>query len=157
VDFTVTAKGPTLDSLIRDTSRDLTRANRKAGREVRKVGLAAMRKGAPRMWGRKLAIKGDVTATATKGATVEFFPAPNNAGGWAMQESGRRGGYAIRPKRGRTGRNGRRPALKIGAIYAAKARGGAWGGRRAWTKAGERLAKALDRTVADVYDDALGA
>jgi hypothetical protein len=155
VEFTVTTVGKGLDGLVRDTAKDLKKANRKAGTELSKKGLAAMRKGAPRMWGRRLAIKSEKHVTVHD-CVVDFFPAPKNAGGWAIQESGRRGGYEIYPKH--RGRNGRPAALLVAdGMYAANALGGAWGGRKAWTKAGERLFKAVDKTVKDVYDDALDA
>ena len=99
------------------------------------------------MWGRKLKVKTDVDAWPDR-CTVEFYPSPGTAGGWAIQESGRRGGYRIAPRQGR--------ALTIGAGFAAHAVGGSWGGRRAWTRAGVRLAEVLDRAVADTFDDAMG-
>lgn len=147
---TVTAKGPTLDTLTRDTIRDLRAANKKAGRQIARVGKRAMEKGAPVMWGRKLKV-GSTTDAWPDRCIVELFPSPGNAGGWAIQESGRRGGYEIAP------RNARALQFYGAEFYAAHALGGAWGGRKAWTAAGERLAKVLDRTIVDVYDDAMGA
>jgi hypothetical protein len=94
VEFTVTTQGQTLDQLVKATATDLKKANRKVGAEVSKVGLKAMRKGAPRMWGRKLAIKSEKHVTAHN-CVVEFFPAPKNAGGWQIQESGRPRGAEI--------------------------------------------------------------
>ena len=156
MEFTVTTKGRGFDALIRDTTRDLKKANRKAANDVSKKGLAAMRKGAPRMWGRVLRVKSEKHIEPF-GAAVDFFPWPKNAGGWAIQESGRRGGYEIAPKRGRQGRGGRPAALRVAdGMYAANALGGSWGGKKAWTKAGERLVKVTDKTVKDIYDDALG-
>jgi hypothetical protein len=151
VDFKVTAKGPTFDQLIRDTTKDLRAANKKAGGQIRKVGGAAMRKGAPTMWGRKLAIKVELTPSVVD-CRVEFTPAPRNAGGWAIQESGRRGGYDVKPIRAEA-LHGGFPGAFAARVHIERS----WGGRQAWTHAGERLAKALNKTVADVYDDALGA
>lgn len=148
MDFTVTAKGPTLDTLIRDTTRDLRAANRTAGRELGKVGKAAMSKGAPRMFGRQLTVKAKVDAWPSR-CSVEFNPAPRQSGPWAIAESGRRGGYTVTPRR--------RKALRLPGGFAMTAHPGAVAGHRAWTKAGQRLAKAVDKTVHDVYDDALGA
>lgn len=147
MEFTVTAKGATFEALVKDTARDLRSGNRKAGQELRKVGLKAMRDGAPRMWGRKLRVKADVKPR-TDGCVVEFFPYPGNAGGWAIQESGHRGNYTVKPRRAK--------ALAFGGRYTMVTHPNAWGGRKAWTKAGQRLAKVLDRTVERVYDDALG-
>jgi hypothetical protein len=147
VEFRVTTKGPTFDTLIRDTSRDLRSANRKVGREVGKVGAAAMNKGAPRMFGRVLRVKPKVDARPD-GCRVEFNPAPRQSGGWGIAESGRRGGYTVAPKR--------RRALHYDGRFAMVTHPGSVGGRHAWSQAGDRLERVLDRTVADVYDDALG-
>ena len=145
--FRVTAKGPTFDELIRDTSRDLRSANRKVGRQVGKVGAAAMNKGAPRMFGRALRVKPKVDARPD-GCRVEFNPAPRQSGGWAIAESGRRGGYTVKPRH--------RHALHYAGRFAMVTHPRAVGGRHAWSQAGARLERVLDRTVADVYDDALG-
>jgi hypothetical protein len=147
VEFTVTTKGPTFETLIADTTRDLRAANRTAGRQVAKAGKAAMSNGAPRMFGRKLSAKANVDAWPDR-CKVEFVPAPKQSGAWAIAESGRRGGYTVKPRG--------RKALHYAGRFAMVTHPGAVGGRHAWTKAGERLAKALDRTVADVYDEALG-
>ena len=148
MDFTVTAKGPTLEQLTRDTARDLRAANRKAGRELGKVGKAAMGKGAPRMFGKALTVKPKVDAWPTR-CSVEFNPAPRQSGPWAIAESGRVGGYTVRPRR--------RKALRLPGGFAMVTHPGPVGGRRAWTAAGRRLVKAVDKTVKDVYDEALDA
>lgn len=146
--ITVTAKGPTLDALTRDTLRDLRAGNRAAGRQIAKVGARAMNAGAPAMFGRTLKVKTDVDAWPDR-CNVEFYPAPGSSAGWAIQESGRRGGYVVKPRRAR--------ALTIGGRFSTVARPGPTSGHKAWTRAGERLAAVLDRTVADVFDDAMGA
>lgn len=148
MDFTVTAKGPTLDSLTRDTVRDLRAANRTAGRAVAKVAKAAIGKGAPSMFGRKLAAAAKVDAWPTR-CTVELYPARGQSGGWQITETGRRGGYTVRPRRAK--------ALRLPDGFAMVTHPGAVGGRRAWTRATERVAKAVDKSLHDVYDDALGA
>jgi hypothetical protein len=148
VDFTVKTKGPTLESLVRDTTRELRAANRTAGRDIGKVGKAAMGKGAPRMFGRQLAVKTTVDAWPSRCA-VEFNPAKRQSGPWAIAEAGRRGGYLVRPRR--------RDALAFSGRFARFALPGNVAGRRAWTAAVGRLVRAVDRTVHDVYDDALGA
>jgi hypothetical protein len=146
VDFTVTSKGPTFDSLIRDTTRDLKAANRKAGRELAKVGKAAMGKGAPRMMGKKLSVKGDVHAWPDR-CDVEFHPAAGQAGAWQIVETGRTGGYLVKPRR--------RKALAFGGRFAMSAHPNPVTGKRAWSKAVQRLVKVTDKTVHDVYDEAL--
>jgi hypothetical protein len=148
VEFTVTAKGPTLEALTRNTARDLRAANRTAGRAVGKAGKAAMGKGAPRMFGKALTVKAKVDAWPSRCA-VEFNPARGQSGAWAIADTGRRGGYTVRPRR--------RKALAFAGRFAMVTHPGAIAGRHAWTRATARAAKALDRTVHDVYDDALGA
>jgi hypothetical protein len=139
--------------LIVEAGRELKRANRLVAREIVKVGGQAMRKEAPRMWGRKLAIK-TKTATTPFSVLVLFFPAPKNAGGWAIQESGARA-HDIYPKRGRKGRGGRPAALSFSELYSAHAWHPGTSGNKAWTKAGARLEKALTPAIEDVYDEAL--
>jgi len=148
VEFTVTAKGSTLAELTRNTTRDLRAANRTAGRELAKAGTAAMGKGAPRMMGRALRVKATVDAWPSRCA-VEFNPAPKQSGAWAIAEAGRRGGYTVKPRR--------RKALAYAGRFAMVTHPGAVGGRRAWTRAVARLVKAVDTSLRDVYDDALGA
>lgn len=148
MEFTVTTKGPTFDALLASTARDLKAANRKAGRELGKVGRAAMGKGAPRLFGRALTVKPKVDAFANR-CRVEFVPSPRQSGPWAIAESGRRGGYLVAPRR--------RRALRLPGGFAMSAHPGAVAGRKAWSRAGARLFKAVDRTVHDVYDDALEA
>lgn len=144
---TVTQKGPTLESLTAETIRDLRAANRKAGRELSRVGIAAMRDGAPTMWGKRLAVKSEVDAWPDR-VTVEFYPAPGSAGGWAIAESGARP-HDIHPRA--------RKALKFSGLWSANVDHPGARGRRAWSLAGERLAAVLDRQVESVYDDAMDA
>ena len=148
MDFTVTAKGPTLESLTRDTVRDLRAANRTAGREMAKVGKAAIAKGAPRMFGRKLSAKATVDAWPSR-CTVEFAPAKGQAGPWQIADTGRRGGYTVKPRRAR--------ALHYGGRFTMVTHPGAVAGRHAWRQAVARLGRAVDKSVHDTYDDALGA
>jgi hypothetical protein len=148
VEFTVTQKGPTLDALIRGTTRDLRAANRTAGRDVAKVGKAAMAKGAPHMFGKALTVKTKVDAWPTRCA-VEFNPARGQAGPWQIAETGRRGGYTVKPRR--------RKALAFAGRFAMVTHPGPVGGHKAWTRAVQRGAKAVGKQVGDVYDDALGA
>jgi hypothetical protein len=148
VEFTVTTKGQTLDQLVKTTARDLKKANRKAGTEMAKVGAAAMSKGAPRMMGRQLTVKAKVDAWPSR-CSVEFNPGKGQAGAWAIADTGRRGGYTVKPRR--------RKALRLPAGFAMVTHPGPVGGRQAWTRAVARLRKAVDKTVHDVYDEALDA
>jgi hypothetical protein len=148
VEFTITTSGPTFEKLTRDTARDLKAANRKAGRAMGRVGVAAMRRDAPRMFGKVLGVKADVDAWPTR-CNVEFHPAGGQAGAWAIADTGRRGGYTVRPRR--------RKALKLPGGFAMVTHPGAIAGRQAWSRAGKRLFKAIDKTVKDTYDEALDA
>lgn len=148
MDFTVTAKGPTLESLTRNTSRDLKAANRTAGRDMGKAGKAAIAKGAPRMFGHALKGKATVDAWPSR-CSVEFAPAKGQAGAWQITETGRRGGYTVKPRRAK--------ALHYAGRFAMVTHPGAVGGRQAWTNAVARLRKAVDKSLHDVYDEALGA
>ena len=147
MEFTVTTKGPTFEDLTRDTARDLKQANRKAGRQLAKVGVAAMKKGAPRMFGKTLGVKADVDAWPSR-CSVEFHPAARQSGAWQITEAGA-GAHLIEPRR--------RRALRFDGRFAMAVHHPGTGGRGAWTKAGQRLAKAVDKTVKDVYDEALDA
>jgi hypothetical protein len=148
VEFTVSTFGPTFDQLTRDTARDLKAANRKAGRALGKAGTAAMRKGAPRMFGRQLGVKADVEAWPTR-CHVEWHPAAGQSGAWAIADTGRTGGYTVRPRR--------RKALRLPGGFAMVTHPGPVAGRHAWTDAVARLVRVVDKTVHDVYDEALDA
>lgn len=147
MEFSVTAKGPTLEALTRNTARDLKAANRTAGRELGKVGKAAAAKGAPRMFGHALKGKATVDAWPSR-CSVEFAPAKGQAGAWQITETGA-GAHRIAPRR--------RKAMAFADRFAMTVNHPGTGGQRAWTRAVARIAKAVDRTVHDVYDDALGA
>ena len=148
MEFSVTAKGPTLDQVTRDLARDLTRANRTVSRDLARVGARAMGKGAPHMMGEALTVRGKPTGSGAH-AGVEFLPGKGQAGAWAIAEAGRRGGYLVRPRKAK--------ALRLPGGFAETARPGKVAARRAWTKAVARLVKAADDTIKDVYGDALGA
>jgi hypothetical protein len=145
VDITVTAVGRDFSDLARDAGRALRTANRTAGREIQRSGRAAMNKGAPRMFGRKLTVKGKVDSSPAR-ATVTFIPAPRTSGGWAIRESGA-DAHIIRPRR--------RKALAFNGRFAMHAAHPGMGGDKAWTKAGTRLDKAVRPVIDDVYGDAL--
>jgi hypothetical protein len=65
---------------------------------------------------------------------VRIRPPANQSGMWAILERGRSGGYAIRakPKRGKTSRA---RAMRVGGAWrAGPFTGGAWHGKRSWSK-----------------------
>ena len=132
--------------MARETTRELRTANRTVGRQVAKVGKAAIAKGAPRMFGQKLAVRTKVDARPD-GASVTFQGKP--AGGWAIQETGAKP-HEIRPRR-----------AKALTIDAAGTRCTPTIPAPAATRPGRRpapgYADAVDPAIEDVYDDALGA
>lgn len=144
VDFTVRSVGVDFDQLSRDVARRYKAANRKVGRDVAKVGKAAIRKGAPRMWGKPLTSKTKVNSWSDH-AEVTFQASP--AGGWAIAESGTKA-HLIKPRS--------RKALAFNARFAAHVAHPGSGGHKAWTKAGQRLEQAIDPVVEDTYSKALG-
>jgi hypothetical protein len=147
VQITVTTKGPGFDHVMRGAARDLRSANRKVGRTVARTGVAAIRKGAPTMWGRKLSAKTKVDAWPDR-AVVTFKANP--AGGWAMQESGTRP-HPIKARRRKALHWGGGDEFSLHVAHPGTS------GHKAWTKAKARLVKAIKPEIEDVYDDALGA
>ena len=151
--FTVRAKGKSLDQLMAATVKDLTEANRTAGKEIRKVGRKAIREKAPKVGGKKLGARINVKAYADR-ADVTFRA--HTVGGWMMHEKGAKP-HDIYPRKGRVGRAGRPAALSVSGLYAANVwHPGTKPGTKAWTKAIERVRKAILPAIVDVYDDALG-
>lgn len=144
--ITVRATGTTLADLTGDTIRDLRAANKTAARQVARKGRAAMVKGAPVMLGRRLAIKTKTEAWPSRWS-VEFFPAPRTAGLWSIAETGA-APHEIEPRT--------RRALHFAGVFAANVDHPGAAGRKAYTKAGKRLADVTDTELTDVYDDALG-
>jgi len=145
VEIRVSTKGAGFDRVMRDAARDLRAANRTVGRKVARTGTAAIRKGAPTMWGKRLSAKTKVDAWPDR-AVVTFQAKP--AGGWAMQESGTRP-HPIKARR--------REALHFEGVFAEHVAHPGTTGHRAWTKAKQRLVKAIKPQITDIYDDALAA
>jgi hypothetical protein len=156
VRITVKPVGHTFEALIRDTERDLKKANRKVGKQIGQAGVKAINKGAPRMWGRILATRYEITADTTDRISVLFLPAPKNAGGWAMRESGTRP-HDIYPGGGRGAkqRKGKGEALFFDGLYSAHVWHPGSSGERAWTRAGDRLEPAVTEVVEKIYAEAL--
>jgi hypothetical protein len=144
VEIRVRPVGISFDQLSHDVARRYKAANRQVGRGVAKVGKAAIRKGAPRMWGKPLTCKTKVDSWSDH-AEVTFQAQP--AGGWAIAESGARP-HPIAPRS--------RKALAFNGRFAAHVAHPGSGGHKAWSKAGQRLAAAIEPEIQDTYDRALG-
>lgn len=156
MEVTVKAKGVTLAAVTEQVTRDLRTANKTIAGRIGKAGRAAIANGAPRMYGRRLAVKVTNHVTPTS-VLVEFDPAKRNAGLWAIAEAGARP-HDIAPKRGRVGRNGRPAALRLLAdFYAADVAHPGTSGSKAWTKAVDRLDDATQRLIEAGYAEAVGA
>jgi hypothetical protein len=143
VDIRITSKGPTFEQVSRAIVRDVEKATRKVGRDVAKVGKAAIAAGEASFRGKKLtaSTRQRVSGQST---TVIFHAKP--AGAWAIRESGAKA-HMIRPKRVK--------ALHFGGRFAMSApHPGARGSRR-WTVAGDRLEDAVEPAVENAYDRAL--
>jgi hypothetical protein len=155
VDIRITPKGQTFEALIRQSNRDLKKANRKVASPVSKKGIKAIKSGAPTFRGKQLTAKTE-THTSGRGVMITFYGTP--AGAWAIKETGTDGPYPIRPKRAAVlafpgaGRKTGRGRSGVQA-YVLKHPGIA--GRREWTKAGPRLEHAVGPTIEKVYDEAL--
>lgn len=145
--ITVRTTGPTLADLTGDTIRDLRAANKTAARQVARKGRAAMVKGAPVMYGRRLAVKTKTEAWPSRWS-VQFFPAPRNAGLWTIAETGA-APHEINPRT--------RRALHFAGLFADNVDHPGARGHGAYTKAGKRLADVVDVDIEHIYDDALGS
>ena len=87
VQFTLTRRSASPETLIGQVNRDLATGMRKTGREAGKVGVKAFKAATPKSFGKyplKFKVK-KTTATPTK-VHVEFQASP--VGFWAMLESG---------------------------------------------------------------------
>ena len=146
----VKQRGPSLDSLVQATVRDLRAANRTAGREIAKAGKKAIAAKSPRVNGKKL---GSKTRTRAHADRAEVTFRANTVGGWMMHQKGTKP-HDIYPKKGRRGRGNRPAALRLGQ-FAANVHHPGTAGTGAWTKAIARLKVAVLPAVTDVYDDAM--
>jgi hypothetical protein len=154
VQFKVTpVGGASFEAITKEALKGLREANREVGKRVAKVGKAAMEKGAPVMWGKRLGVKTKVDAWPDR-AEVLFTPAPSHSGAWAMREKGTKP-HDIYPRKGRQGRGGRPAALAVSGIYAANVWHPGSSGEGAWTKAGVRLEQVVTPVVEDTYLEAL--
>lgn len=154
---TVTQTGPSLADVTKATIRDLRAVNKTAGKALGKVGTDAINAGAPTMFGRKL--RGQATVeTWPDRLEIEYHAARGQAGAWQIQESGARP-HDIYPKARRPrGTRGRPTALELAAgFYAANVWHPGWAGAGAWTRAADRLARAIGEAAERLYDNGIGA
>jgi len=142
VDIRISAKGPTFDQVTRAIVRDVESATRRVGRDVAKVGKAAIASGEATFRGKKLtaSTRQQVSGQHT---TIIFHAKP--AGAWAIRESGAKA-HMIRPKRAKV--------LHFDGGFAMSAHHPGARGSRRWTKAGDRLEDAVEPAIEDVYDEA---
>lgn len=144
IDFREVGRG--FDELIAQTTRDVKRANKALGKKIEKAGKAAVAKGAPRMWGKKLTVKAKI-GSATAGHVQVYFSG-FSAGGWAIQEWGTKP-HEINPVNKR--------ALFFNELLSAHVGHPGTRGHAAWTAAKARLRAAIEPVIRDAYDEALAA
>jgi hypothetical protein len=144
--ITFTSDG-TLTADIDALARRLTQANRVVGQRVGKVAEREIQAAAPvkRLSGMnaKLRAKAKVFPGA-QSVTIDVQAVP--AGPWSIVESGRRGGYTIRPRT--------KLAVTAPTPYAQVVARAA-GGRQAWSRAVTAATPAVERELEQVYDDAV--
>lgn len=143
MDIRISARGPTFDQVTRAIVRDVESATRRVGRDVAKVGKAALAAGEATFRGKKLTASTRQQVSGTR-TTVIFHAKP--AGAWAIRESGAKA-HPIKPRRAHVLAFDGRFAMRVNHP-------GARGSRR-WTIAGDRLEDAVEPAVEDVYDEAL--
>jgi phosphopantetheinyl transferase (holo-ACP synthase) len=112
------------------------------GRDVAKVGKAAIAAGEASFRGKKLTASTRQQVSGTR-STIIFHAKP--AGAWAIRESGAKA-HMIRPKRAKV--------LHFDGRFAMSAHHPGARGRHAWSKAGDRLEDAVEPAVEMVYDGA---
>jgi len=158
VDVRVVPKGQTFEALIREQVRGLNKANRRVVSAVSRKGIAAIKKGAPSIGGKKLTAK--TNPPKRRSGLVELTFYGTSAGGWAINEN-RVKRHDIDPRQ-RPRRGGKR--RKALAFPGAGRKGSGFTmhvdhpgirARRLWTKAGKRLEAAVTPSIIDVYDEAL--
>jgi hypothetical protein len=144
--ITVTSDG-NLGASIDALTRQLAQANRAVGVRVGKVAEREIAAAASvkRLSGMnaKLRAKTKVFPGA-QSVTIDVQATP--AGPWSIAESGRRGGYTIRP---RTKRAVTAPTPFASVVARAA------GGRQVWSRAVAAATPAIERELEAVYDDAL--
>lgn len=137
------------DELARDAKAGARAAGKLVARDVKKVILAGARgAGAKASFaGKRLNVKNRILA-GDSSTVVEAYASP--AGAWTILESGRRGGYTVRPRRAHVLAAGR------GNVIGTHASPRGVGGRGIWTKATADLEDELEPIVRRAMDTALG-
>ena len=140
---TVTAQGPTFDALIRDTVKDLRTGTRAVGPAVAKAAEGTADH--PSFDGRRLGVKATVQG-GSGDTTVTVSPAPGDAGGWSILESGARPHAIASPR-----------AMPLGGGRFSRTvhHPGASGTGR-WSKAAKRTEPRIDKAVEQAMDKAMG-
>jgi hypothetical protein len=142
VRITVTAKGPTFQALIRDTVKDLRTGTRTVGPAVAKAAEGTADH--PSFDGRRLGVKAKVQAGAGQ-TTVTVSPAPGDAGGWSILESGARPHPIASPR-----------AMPLGGgRFARTVRHPGASGTGRWTKAAKRTEPKIVKAVETTIDKAM--
>lgn len=94
--------------------------------------------------GRKVSLSAGFDVVSPTSIKLKFRP----PGLWKLAESGRRGGYAIRPRRRLGGEgSGHAPALRTPDGWRAATVGGAWGGKGTFTSAVRAARVAVPRAA----------
>lgn len=152
VTFTRTGDLTTVtDELTRDAKAGARAAGKLVARDVKKVILAGAKSAGarPRFAGKRLNVKNRIH-TGDSSTVVEAYASP--AGAWTILESGRRGGYLVRPKRAKVLAYGRGK----GDVVGTHATPSGISGRRVWTRATADLGDELEPIVRKALDTALG-
>lgn len=137
------------DELARDAKAGARAAGKLVARDVKKVILAGAKSAGarPRFAGKRLNVKNRIHAGASS-TVVEAYASP--AGAWTILESGRRGGYTVKPRRAEVLAAGRGDVVGMSATPSGMA------GRQVWTKATADLEDELEPIVRRAVDTALG-
>lgn len=149
--ITVTADGDLLAG-IDALARRLEQANRAVGDQVATVAKREQAAGSPIKRLRGMGTRGAALKVRTKvfagpqSVTVDVQATP--AGPWSIAESGRRGGYTVKPR----GKRAVTPPKGPAASATVKRR---TTGRQAWTRGQAAAAPAIGREIESVYDAAL--
>ncbi len=135
--------GDGIKALADDAKQGAREAGKLVARDVKKLILAGA--GTSRFMGKKLNVKYRLHVNDSS-TVVETYGTP--AGAWSILESGRRGGYTVKPKRAKVLAAGR------GDVIGMTARPGAIRGRSTWTKATESIGDDLEPIIRKAFDKA---
>jgi hypothetical protein len=137
-----------VDDLAKDAQTGARAAGKLVARDVRKLILAGARgAGArPRFQGRTLNVKNRIHVGGSM-TVVEAYGTP--AGAWTILESGRRGGYLVKPRRAKV------LAVAKGDVVGMSAHPRGVGGRSIWTTATGAIDDELEPIIRKALDTAL--